>query len=489
MKKLKINLFKVSVFLLTLIFTFILRAHNYEKTPVATHLDEMLYAWSGLYLIETGVPVSWSTLDYPKRAEVYKGEINYKGGEPKTSVTLYKPWLDQPPLFSMIVGYFAHIYHANRNEFIPSSYIRIPTVILASLTSIMIFLIAKYVSGYWLGILSMLIYGTVPIMVFGSRTALPENLIALIFTIIAYLLLKFYKEVRTVYLLPIPILVAVAGLAKPTGFFLLLLVVLIIFKKFYEASKLKSAVSWISYIVLATLPFIGGFIWYGLRFDPEIFWRITSIQSFRPVGFNSLGWFFISPAYRTSILTDSWYIFCLLSSAYFIFAPKTGIKKMISLFFIFWVSVVMLTGGEGDLLPWYRYPAFPFLAILGAWGLQQIVQRVNLFTVFLAAGLLLGARSLVVNAFHPNVMPSEYRIIFIALILPSILWSIFQKPWLYKLTKILMIFTIMVGIYFNVLYIYNEFEITCESKSCPMVPSTVLSTLHFPFIWRWLVIR
>lgn len=70
------NNFKIIIFLLTLIFTFILRAHNYEKVPTANHLDEMLYAWSGLYLIETGVPVSWSTLDYPKRAEVYKGRIS-----------------------------------------------------------------------------------------------------------------------------------------------------------------------------------------------------------------------------------------------------------------------------------------------------------------------------------------------------------------------------------------------------------------------------
>ena len=176
----KINLFKTSVFLLVFVFTFILRAHNYERTPTSNHLDEMLYAWSGLYLIETGVPVSWSTLDYPKRAEVYKGEINYKGEAPKASVTLYKPWLDQPPLFSLIVGYFAHINNADKTEFVPSSYIRIPTVLFGAVTSVFIFLIARLVSGYWIGILSMIIYGTVPIMVFGSRTALPANLIALI---------------------------------------------------------------------------------------------------------------------------------------------------------------------------------------------------------------------------------------------------------------------------------------------------------------------
>lgn len=490
MKKVSnISIFKITIFLLIFLFTFILRAHNYERTPVATHLDEMLYAWSGLYLIETGTPVSWSTLDYPKRAEVYKGKINYKGGEPETSVTLYKPWLDQPPLFSLIVGYFAHINNANREDFIPSSYIRIPTVIFASITSIMIFLIARLVSGYWSGILSMIIYGTVPVMVFGSRTALPENFIALLFTIIAYLLIKFYKTPYFAYLLFIPLLVGVAGLSKPTGFFLIILPILLVFKKFYQINRIKLAIKSIVFLILTTIPFIGAFVLYGIHYDSEIFWRITSIQSFRPVGFNSLGWFFISPAYKTSILTDSWYIFCLLSAAYFTFSPKEGSKKMISIFFIFWVAVVMLTGGEGDLLPWYRYPAFPFLAILGAWGLQLLFQKANLFTTFLAAGLLLGGRSLIVNAFRSNVTPLGYRIMFSVIVLPSILDAIFQKKLFHKLTKLIIILVTIVGIYFNVVYIYNEFEITCESKSCPFVPSTLLSTLHFPFIWRWLILK
>lgn len=487
--RLKINYLKLFTFLLVFIFTFILRAHNFEKTPTAAHLDEMLYAWSGIYLIETGVPVSWSTLDYPKEAEVFKGKISYKGGQPEASVTLYKPWLDEPPLFSLIVGYFAHLYKADRTEFIPSSFIRTPTVLFAAATSIFIFLIAKMVSGYWMGILAMTVYGTVPLFVFASRTALPENLIALIFVIIAYLLLKFYQQSKLIYILPIPLLVGIAGLSKPTGFFLIFIAVYLVFKKIYETLGIKAAMIRVSYLILATIPFIGVFILYGLNFDPEIFWKINSIQSMRPVGFNSLGWFFTSPAYRTSILTDSWYIFCLLSAAYFIFAPKEGLKKMISLFFIFWIGVVMVTGGEGDLLPWYRYPAFPFLAILGAWGIQYLFKNTSIFTTFLAAGLLLGGRSLLVNAFRPNIMPLEYRVIITTLMFPSILWSIFQKAWLLRLSKAILVGIIAVGIYFNVVYIYNEFEIVCQSKSCPFVPTTPLSTLHFPFIWRWISLR
>lgn len=489
MKIFQKNWLKILVFIAVFLFTFILRAHNYEKTPGPLHLDEMLYAWSGLYLIETGTPVSWSTLDYPKRAEVYKGEVDYKGGQPKTSVVLYKPWLDEPPLFSLIVGYFAHIYGADKTDFIPSSFIRMPTVIIAAFTSIFIFLIARLVSNFWVGILSVLLYSTIPIMVFASRTALPENLIALIYTTIAYLLLKFYQKPNFSYIIFLPILVGIAGLSKPTGFFLILIAVYIVFKKLFEIKGLKEALGKSTYLIIGIIPFIALFIIYGVYYDSEIFWRIASIQSFRPVGFNALGWFFISPAYKTSILTDSWYIFCLFSAAYFIFSPKDGLKRMINLFFIFWVGVVMVTGGEGDLLPWYRFPAYPFLAIIGAWGLQLLVQKANLFTSFLTAGLLLGGRSLLVNPFRPNITPLDFRIILTLLLLPSIFGSIFEKEIFRKLTKIVIIGIIAVGIYLNVVYIYNEFEIVCQSVDCPLVPTTFLSTLHPPIIWRFLVLH
>lgn len=480
--------FRFLIFLIVFSFTFILRAHNYEKTPTSNHLDEMLYAWSGLYLWETGTPVSWSTLDYPKRAEVFKGKIDYKGNPPEASVTLYRPWLDEPPLFSLIVGYFAKLYKAEKTDFVPSSYIRLPVVLFAAATSIFIFLVARLVSTYWMGILSMVVYGITPIMVFGSRTALPENLIALIYIIIAYLLLKFLKNPLFRFIFPLPFLIGIAGLSKPTGFFLILICLPIVFKKIFNVKGFKAALLSCAYIAIFTVPFIVAFILYGLHYDAEIFRIITSIQSLRPVGFKSLAWFFVSPAYRTEVLVDSWYVFTLLSAAYFTFSPKEGLKKMISIFFIFWVAVVMLTGGEGDLLPWYRFPSFPFLAILGAWGIKLLVEKANLFTSFLTAGIMLGGRSLLVNAFRPNIQPLEYRFIFGLLMLPSIIWSIFNYWWLQKIMKIIIVVLIVIGGYFNVVYIYNEFELSCQSISCQRVPTTFLSTLHFPFIWRWIVV-
>ncbi len=497
-KKLLTNrYFRILIFLLTLYSTFVLRAHNYEKEPTVNHLDELNYSLSGINLIETGIPVSWSNFDYPKRALIFSGKIDYNGGEPSASVDLYRPWLDHPPLFSLIVGWSAHINGVDRNGFIPSSYSRIPTVLMAAVTSIMIFLIARLISGYWTGILSMIVYGTVPLFVFASRSAMAENFIALLFTIIFYLLLKFLDNPRTWYIYPIPILVGVAGLSKATGFFLLPFAMFVIFVTYYLQKNIKSALYSNIYLILGTLPFIAAFFAYGYLYDPEIFNKILAIQSNRPIGFGSLAWFFITPSYSTALFKDSWFVFCLLTSAYFIFTTKFGLKNikelidknsLVILAFVYSVMVVMISGGENDLLAWYRFPSYPFLAIIGSWGLQIIVRKADFFASFLAVGMLLGNRMLLSNAFRDNVHPSDYRNILGLLLMPSILRPFFQSKVLDRVCKIFIIIVITIGIYINVIYIYNSFEILCESKSCPFGPSTKLSTIHFPFFWRFMVL-
>ena len=472
------------VFLAVLLLTFILRAHSYEKVPTSNHLDEMLYAWSGINLIETGYPVSWSTLPYPDRAEIYRGDVNYKGGYPRASVTLYKPWLDEPPLFSLLVGWFAHINGADRNEFIPSSFIRIPMVLISTLTSILIFMLVKKIGGYWRGIFAMLVYGTVPIMVFASRTAMPETLIAFLLMLMIYLLYLFWQKPNFWLIAPIPLIVGIGGLSKPTGYFLLPLALYFVFAKLYGDKKVKLAIRYCLYLIVLTIPFVVAYFLYGLHYDWEIFKVIYHVQSFRPVGFGSLAWYFITPGVDTVVVRDSWFVFCLLSAAFYIFNSKDHFRRFVVLPFVYSVAVVMLTGGENDLLAWYRFPSYPFLAILGTWGLLYLIEKADFFTSFIASGMLLGSRMLLVNAFHPNVRPTFYRVAFSGLMLPSTLDTIFNKDILKKVSRFLIITVIAIGMAMNVTYVYLAYEVECQNKVCPIVPSTTLSKLGFPFIGK-----
>src|SRR3989338_5461392 len=297
----KSKLFKAFILALVLIFTFILRAHNYDRVPPIGQLEELAFGWAGIYLIETGSPVSWSTLEYPESALIFKGEKNLGGNDPKVFVNLYDPWLDQPPLFSLLSGGAAHLFGADRNSVLPTSYLRLPSILIAFFTSVFLFLIARKVSGFWVGTLAVLIYVTTPILVFASRLAVPENLIALFYLIIIYLLLKFKEKPAFLYLLSIPFLIGLSGLSKATGFLIAPLVLYEVFlKKYYKS---------LAYILFVALIFIGLFIAYGIYFDSDIFWRLMQIQSTRPVGFSSLGFMLVTPSFDINVVYDNFYIF------------------------------------------------------------------------------------------------------------------------------------------------------------------------------------
>lgn len=481
---------KVIVFIVVLVFTFILRSHNYERVPTSNHLDEMLYAWSGINIIETGVPVSWSTLDYPDRAQVFKGKISYKGGIPEASVTLYKPWLDEPPLFSLLVGYFAHIFGADRNEFIPSSYIRIPLVYIGTLVSIFVFLIAKKLSDYKTGILAMLIYGTTPIFVFGSRLAMPENLISLCFVIIMWLLLKYREQFKIWTLIPIPVLVGIAGLSKPTGYFLLLFSIFVTVWFSNKKINFKKILKRVLYLILGTVPFVAYYFWYSNNLDSEIFKVIFAIQSGRPAGFSSFISFLISPSYDMSIFKDGWFLLSVVYALYLLINPKNDMNtKFISLAFVFWILVVMFTGGEGDPMSWYRFPVYPVLSIILAFGIKHLYKLNNLFSTFIFFGLLLTSRYLLTTPFNPNIKPMDYKIWLAIVLIPGLFAFVFNNKIFKNLNKLVAIGIISVGIFLNVGLIYQYYELKCEALTCPMVPTTKLSELRFPYFWRFFTFR
>ena len=483
------KLFKISLFCLVFLFTFVLRAHNYDRTPTPNHLDEMLYAWSGLYLIEEGTPVSWSTLDYPQRAEVFVGERSYGGGLPKASVTLYRPWLDEPPLFSLMVGWFARHFGADRTQFVPSSYIRYPIIFISTAVSLLIFFLTKKISGYWAGLLALLIYGTTPTLVFSARTAMPENVIALFYLVVVVLMLRYHQKPSQKYLYFSAVLAGFAGLCKPTGYFILpLAIFLMVLKDREKKDWLTKSLRRAFVSLLIMLVFVGVYLAYGAHYDWEIFKRIVLIQGFRPAGFGALAWFFTTPSYDTIVLRDSVYVFCLLSAAYFTFGNSLrGPKKIVLYAFVYWVMVVMFSSGENDLLAWYRYPTMPFLAILGAWGIQQLLKKADFFSTFLAGGLLLGNRMLIVTAVRENIQPVMFRNLFITIMTPSLLSEVFPHKFFKWLSKVVIGVVFLVGVYFSSVYVYSAYEIECEGLRCPIVPQTKLGTLRIPYLWRLFV--
>lgn len=474
----------LSVKWLFVIFLFLLfciiRLHNFDRIPETNHAEELLYGWSGIYLIETGVPQSWSTLDYPKSALVFDGIV----GDPKgiyLPAKLYRPWLDEPPLYSLMAGGVAHLYGDDRTVVLPSSHTRVPSVLASLGTMLLIFLVSLKFFGYWPAVLGMTVYGTTQIFVFGSRLSVPENIFALA-VVGGLLMAKKYQEKPKLWF-PIVwgLMSAILGLMKPTGFFMAPLGMFLAAK---EKRWRDSAI-----IIGITLLGVLGFIYYGYSLDWNLFKTIIAIQGVRFAGWSGLAHMLTTPAYDIFTISDGWYVFSLFAAIFYIFVgKKSKYVWLVALFFVYWMLVALFSGTEGDLLPWYRYPMFPTIAIFGGLMLYELIKRADFFGVSMIMGLMMTSRFFLMNAFRPTTPPNTFRIVFLLAVLPSLAYYLWKKRWLNNLSRFVAIAFLVLGVWYNVKYIYNAFEIRCESKTCPFGQSSKLSEIKLPFFWRFLVV-
>jgi len=475
----KSQIAKIFLFLLVFLFTFILRASGYERVPEYGHLEELQYGWAGINLVETGSPVSWNPnpREIEKKNIIYSGPISDEGKQTTVHVTLVKPFLEEPPLFSLLVGYTSHLFGADRTKIISPAYLRFPMIFIAAATSILIFFLGRKLFGYWIGLLAMLFFGTIPIFLFSSRFAIPENLIAFFYILSILLVVYFLEKPRIWLFLPLLFLPGLAGLAKPTGFLIAPFVSFLLLKKDFWRHAIV--------ILLALLPFIAIFLIYGFHFDAKLFGEVLRTQGTRPVGWSALTFILATPAFDIKWFFDGWYMFFLLAALFFLIQPAQDKNiKLLAFACLYWILVVIFSGGEQDLLPWYRFPMFPFLAILGVLLIREFFQKPDFFRTSILVGFFFSARYYLSNPFRPNVTPNMFRFYFLLLVLPSLAYLVWKKKWLLWLMQAIIIFVLVAGTFLNSKLIYSYFPISCESLKCPIGVSTTLGRLYFPILWR-----
>jgi 4-amino-4-deoxy-L-arabinose transferase-like glycosyltransferase len=440
------------------LFLSILKLHDYDRVPEANHAEELLYSWSGIHLIQTGVPQSWSTLDYPSLTLPAK---------------LYRPWVDEPPLYSLLSGGAAHLLGADRNEVIPAGYSRLPSVFASLATMALVFFVAYKFFGYKTGLLAMLFYGLTPTFVFGSRLSVPENITAFFVILCLYLGWLYQKKPNVYYPILFGIFALVLGLMKPTGFFLAPLMMFLAMQK----------KRWQDAGIILTIMLLGIllFILYGYFINWDLFLQIVSIQGTRFSGWTGLGFTLVTTAYDIFIEYDGWYIFTLISTLFFILKKDKSDKlQLLSLFWMYWLLMVVFSGSEQDLLPWYRYPLFPLMAMFGALGAIEMWKKNNFYTVALIIGMVLTSRFYVHNDFRPTTPSLVFRLTYLLAVLPSLAYMIWKNDLYKRLSKAAIVLFFILGIYFNAKYIYSAFPIKCESKTCPIGESTILSKAQLP---------
>jgi len=458
--------FRMLFFVFFFLLGIFLRLYKYPFFPTAGNAEENLYVWSGLSLIEEGVPISWNDLPpYKSEHIIYEGFApNYSGRE-DLPIRLLKPWLDEPPLFSLIEGAISKFYGQENFTIISPYIIRIPPLIFSFISMFLVFLLSKKLFGWWMGNLSLALYATIPTIVFGSRLAVAETPIATIFLGITLLLISYFKskDKKLIYLAYF--LTLIAAFMKPTG------LLLAPYLSFW-LMKNKEIKNGIKYGLITIVIFFVLYFAYGFHYDKELFLDVLIYQSQRPAGWSGISHLFISPGFNIEIFKDNFIIIGFLSMIFLMFSKRKFAQEIILFNFIYAIMIVLVSGGRGDQLGWYRYPIYPFLAISLALLIENIYKKPNFYKFAIFLPLIMGNGDLLQNPFWKIDFfwkVKFFRYLFALFLAPMIAYEIFKKKYFISLGRYILILTLCIGLIYNILVVINMFSLTCDhSLICPL---------------------
>jgi len=367
-----------------------LRSYSYDTVPhPGETADEYAFAWAGLSMIQDGFSTSWSYVDegYP---EVWDEKINvdaiYDKDPVRPAFRMVKPWFDKPPLFSLLIGGFSYLKGVREPIAAGTAIIRRPMLRVAVLTTLLLFWLAYRLYDKKVALISTLLYSIIPTFVISSRLALSENAIIPVF-LLALILMDYYLKSRKIkYVYFASVLAAIALLMKMSGVVVLVSILTILFLNSDKKVKIKN-------LITSFLIGISGlvvFAIYGWIVDWQTFKQVFLTQSNLFYGASSEVFFSAvvhSKITANKFFTDGWVTLSWISAFMIGFSEwkkNKGTTLIITALFSYFV-IFLFFGSES--YGWYRFPFFPFLAILLAKLMVKLYDQQNYF-VALALFLL-----------------------------------------------------------------------------------------------------
>lgn len=357
---------KYFVVLLIFILGFWLRSDKLTTWPRhGATFDEFAWTWLGVNLIQNHVPISWSRHPQYKDTKL----IKYQGA----AFQLVKPYLEHPPLFGLVAGSFALLNGAKDMYHVTLAGIRPLALILGVFSISMVFLLTKELYGINTGIISSLLYATVPTIAIGSRIVQNENFLIPMWFLSLYFLAKYFKTKNKKLRNASILIAAFMPLAKVP--WLVVPVSLSLILAFKNRFKEAFACFGLGLLVFSL------FIIYGIYFDRELFFGLLRFQMTR----YDLSFSGIMPIFTSSLIVDRYYLDGWIYFGFFsIFLLMQDFKKNIFILFPFLSYLIIFVFGIPNEPGhgWYRYPFYPFLIISTALFLKDYFLKNSFLTFF-----------------------------------------------------------------------------------------------------------
>lgn len=400
--------------------------------------DEFAWTWLGINLIQKHEPISWSSQpQYNNRFH-----LKYQGA----AFWIVKPYLEHPPLFGLIAGSFALGNGAKDMYDVTLAKMRPLSIILGAFSIFMVFILSKEIYGREVGLLSALLYATVPTIVLGSRIVQNENFLIPLWLSTLYLILKYLKTGRKRFRNAAGVLAGLLSLAKVPWLVVgLSLSMILSFKSKWKDAFLVSG---------ATVFIFSTFIIYGLLIDKELFLNLWKLQLAR-YDISYAGFFSI---FKDPLLVDRYYLDGWIFFGWFsILLLMRDLKKNFIIlipFIAYFITFIFAIPNE-PAHGWYRYPFYPFLIISTAVVIHEELKKMSLVSIFF---ILLVGLSLLSN-FWQNTFGFSYLVYRLFILLSTIpvliiLWKNIKG----KFPPALMLSWLILFIIFNIATVLSYIE-------------------------------
>ncbi|MBI2593761.1 glycosyltransferase family 39 protein [Candidatus Daviesbacteria bacterium] len=380
----KITRFFPIVFLITIVLvSFYLRSINLSKIPYpGESMDEYSFAWVGLSLIRTGIPIGISGITGYKNTDFRYINVDqvFRGSAKGNPFAINSPWFDHPPLLGLVAGGFAYLMGGRVFEDTQVNFIRKPMFFFGVISVCLLFYYTKKVFGIKEAIIASAIYATSPLAIISSRMVQAENLLIPLFLASLTATYLYLQKQQGALLYAAGILAGISLLVKLSGLAIVLSCTFLIL--YFYPGGIKKAVPSVLIFAVVSLAFLIFFISYGAAFDFGQFLSIFTSNSNRIYSIGPLAFFDLMTATKITAsryLTDG-FVLAGWFSSFLLFVLPSEKKKhemYILIPLVCYLVIFLLFGSEP--YGWYRFPFIPFLFAAIARILMLSLRNPDLF--------------------------------------------------------------------------------------------------------------
>jgi Dolichyl-phosphate-mannose-protein mannosyltransferase len=334
-----------------------LRGRGYAQSP-PLNADEYDWAWTGLSLLQRHVPTGWTGLwDAYGHWQLF----DWQGNE----YALVTPYLDHPPLFSLVVGGVAWIAGERTLTDVSLSVIRLVPIGLSLLVLVLAYRLAQATVGTWAARIAILLLAFSPATITLARLTESEALLTVWLIAALLALTRLQKQPADRYAVVLVLISCIAApLTKVPGIAIGFTAAVALFSWQRPRLAMTAAMAAFAGILL--------FAAYGALLDFALFRNIWSAQADRHAGFSS-GYELLRGG------LGDWY-WGLGIVGLGVLATRGGdAARLVAWPVLAYVIVITLTA-NADLAgryDWYRIPIYPLVYIGAGFLIAELARRIG----------------------------------------------------------------------------------------------------------------